>query len=571
MLIRTNALRGLVEAESGGSPVTDRWSELHGLLSQKYGADVANLFAEPSISRGNGAAESVARWHTDADGAAISYAALEPAGRTAASAQLTALLSRLEPSLRDPATAGLIGSALYIPSMADVMLVGGRPVIVNWGFLPSDIANSATRRDSHFRSTLGQFVPGIGAPEFDTGRLAAAAAPAAATAAAAAAPVAAAPVVVAATSRPWLGLAIANGIALLVLAILLLPGVLEYPGASASADDLDLRRQMNRSLEEQIDRLKRQLQQAAVCTPTNPAGTPNRTGNTTPATAPGTTPGTTPATTPGRREASTPNSPPTDGTHPLSNADLLKTLERSTVLVLVPSLAEKGGGLGLGTGFFINDKQIVTNRHVVQGEGNSAIFVTSKTLGRVGRARVVAIASPSQQGDDFAVLEIDQPTSAPPLALAPSIDRLSPVTAAGFPGLIVTADQSFRKLIEGDVTAVPEMVVTQGIVTVTQARNNVTYIIHTATIAPGNSGGPLADACGRVVAVNTFHFGTKTGPATTFNGGLASENLARFLGAANVSFTSSTGACEAGATAAPPAPAPAPTPTPPAATPPAQK
>lgn len=604
MLIRTNALRSLVEAEVRATPVTEHWGDISSVLTQRCGADVAALFAEPSISRSNGASESIARWYSEVEGPAVSLSALDATSRGTASGQLTSLLSRLEPVLRDPETADLIGPIVQIPSLADVMVVGGRPVIVNWGFLPDEVAASPQKREAHFRTTLGQFLPGVGVPSFVPSRssalpaatspaamapAAAAMTPATATAApVAAVPAAAVPVVVAESRyRPWLPIAIATGVALLALLVLLIPGVLVYPEQGAStAEEIELRKQMNRSLEEHVEKLRKQLAES-VCTLQNPVGpggttpggpqrstpgtpgqqgaapTPGTPGKTDPATPPGNDPA-----TPGQQGAATPPAtPPGDGKRPLTNAELLAGLEKSTVLVLTVS-ADGNDVEGFGTGFFINDKQIVTNRHVIQNAQPGRVVVVNKTLARPALAKVVASSPNAQPGrEDFALLEIEKPSGVTGVSLAGNTERLSPVTAAGYTGTLVKADPAFLRLIKGeDLNAMPEMVVTQGIVTVIQ-RNSAgpTLVYHTATISGGNSGGPLVDACGRVVAINTFNAIDKDRPIS-FNGAQASANLVNFLEKGNAQFSKAAGACET-TTAAAPTPAPTPAPTGPTPTP----
>ncbi|MFI5001822.1 MAG: trypsin-like peptidase domain-containing protein [Reyranellales bacterium] len=586
MLIRTNALRALVEAEVGSTPITDKWGEISTVLGQRCGSDVAALFAEPSISRSNGTSESIARWYSDADGPAVSLAALDPAGRGTAAAHLTSLLSRLEPVLRDPAMSSLIGPCVQIPSMADVMVVAGRPVIVNWGFLPEDIAASPARRESHFRTTLGQYLPGISVPPFHAGRgsaltaapvtpLMAAAAPAAAAAgmAAGSATATAAPatVVVAETARyrPWLPIAIATVVALIALLILLIPGVLVYPDRSiGAADDIELRRQMNRSLEEQVARLKKQLAEA-VCTSQNPGGAtpvpagPQRTpAPTSPPTPGDTTPGN---TAPGKQGQATPGTPgapvttmtsaPASGdARPLSNSDLLAILERATVLVLVASPDPGGRVESIGSGFFVNDRQIVTNRHVIANARPGRVFVANKALAHPVPANIAAMTKASPQSrEDFALLEVAQPTGIIGIPLPAATERLSPVTAAGFTGALLKGDEAFTRLLQGDATSMPDMIVTQGIVTVIQQSNGVPLVFHTATISGGNSGGPLADVCGRLVAVNTFTRNDGQRPIS-FNGALGATSVATFLESDNVGFTRVSGSCETG-TPAVPAPA----------------
>jgi S1-C subfamily serine protease len=611
MMIRTNALRGLVEAAVDGIPVTDRWDEIQTILTERCQDDVAALFARPSITRSNGASESIARWHSDIEGPAVSLSAIDPAAQGAITANLAALLSRLEPLLADPATSRLIGSCLYIPSMADVMVVGGRPVIVNWGFLAEDKAAATNRREAHFRSTLGQFLPALAVPAFGGDAPRTAAAPEAAHLAAA--PIDETPpsasamraadsrahVVALTDSRPWLPAAVATGIALLVLLLLLIPGILIYPDSGmAAAPDRSVRDQINGSLEEYVGQLRRQLAEAK-CTPLAPTGGAPKAvpgqppASRPPATTPGTTgeaprggPGAAPApagsaSTPATREATarppaavppaapsqppapTPAAaegrpPPAGSSQPLPSSQLLATLENATVLVLVLGPAQRGGSgvQSFGSGFFINDKQIVTNRHVVESAGPDRVFVANKALARPVKARVVTMSPNSELGrDDFALLEIAEAVNIVALPLGAEAERLNPVTAAGFTGTLVRDDQAFGRLLNGDGTAMPEMIVSQGIVTVVhRSASGTVSVYHTATISNGNSGGPLSDACGRVVAVNTFGRTDPNNPIV-FNGALSSASLLPFLENAQAKVTKATTACGAAAAAPPAAPA----------------
>ena len=151
---------------------------------------------------------------------------------------------------------------------------------------------------------------------------------------------------------------------------------------------------------------------------------------------------------------------------------------------VVPGSAQRA----LGSGFVIDkDGHIVTNYHVVQGASEIEVSFSNKDT---VEAKVVG----SDPSTDLALLKVDVDAKAlTPLSLADS-DKVAvgdPVVAIGNPfGL--------------------ERTVTAGIVSALQrevrAPNNYTidHVIQTdAPINSGNSGGPLIDADGRVIGVNS--------------------------------------------------------------------
>ena len=142
----------------------------------------------------------------------------------------------------------------------------------------------------------------------------------------------------------------------------------------------------------------------------------------------------------------------------------------------------------LGSGFVVDkDGHVVTNYHVVQGASRIEVsFSNQDTV----KAKVVG----TDASTDLALLKVDVPANAlTPLSLADSdaVQVGDPVVAIGNPfGL--------------------ERTVTAGIVSALQrevrAPNNyaIDHVIQTdAPINSGNSGGPLIDAQGRVIGVNS--------------------------------------------------------------------
>jgi len=134
------------------------------------------------------------------------------------------------------------------------------------------------------------------------------------------------------------------------------------------------------------------------------------------------------------------------------------------------------GGRGSGSGIVWNDGGlVVTNAHVVRGA--SATIETAD--GTTRRARVIR----RDDRCDLAALYVEHAAG---FVAAPKRDSQTLV-----PGELVVAVGNPHGLV-GAATA--------GLV----HRCNARWVIADVRLAPGNSGGPLADAQGRVVGVNSM-------------------------------------------------------------------
>lgn len=223
-------------------------------------------------------------------------------------------------------------------------------------------------------------------------------------------------------------------------------------------------------------------------------------------------------------------------------AGLARDLEHSVALVLG---ATGGGGVGMGSGFFIAPDLLVTNRHVVADMAPDSVLVTSESIGAPIEAQVIAITNDDEIGrPDFALLRLSAPPpQVRPLEIAAEVEKLSRVVTAGYPAFITGTDPQFQALMGGDAAAAPSMIFTSGEVSVVQRQfNGPSIIIHTADMSQGNSGGPLVDQCGRVVGVNTFiSEDQSSGRRGLYS--LGGNALKAFLGAHGVTFESADGAC----------------------------
>lgn len=184
---------------------------------------------------------------------------------------------------------------------------------------------------------------------------------------------------------------------------------------------------------------------------------------------------------------------------PTSNPRTVGALmEQSTVFIF----SIVGDGARTGTGFFVAPGIIATNRHVV-GAANAKVLVTNKELGGIVPAQIIAISN--VEARDYALLRIapDKAARAPFLRMTDDARRTDRVSAWGFPAAVTGDDPKFKALMQGDAKAVPEVVYSEGVISVL-LNQNPPLIVHTALISQGNSGGPLVNEQGAVLGINTM-------------------------------------------------------------------
>ncbi|MDR1947445.1 MAG: serine protease [Desulfovibrio sp.] len=304
----------------------------------------------------------------------------------------------------------------------------------------------------------------------------------------------------------------ASGVLLGVLAVLLLlrgffpalqkadtpePPLASAPAAPVDANGraarLDRLRAGNKGLEDEVQRLKALLRE-------DPCALPDLLGKIVPEGSDAAPPGSdaTPAGD-GKDAPAQPAAPPAGPAPPAAMpVGTAALLAEATVFVV----SSYEGSTGMGSGFFVAPGIVATNRHVARSP-QASVIVGNKALGGMCRASVAAFSGDGNR--DFALLKIEggQAAAIPFLRIARGAERTERVSAWGFPGYIAAIDPKLSAMAEGDIKSVPDVVYSEGVVSVVLDRTPP-VILHTAALSQGNSGGPLVNAAGVVVGINTF-------------------------------------------------------------------
>ena len=172
------------------------------------------------------------------------------------------------------------------------------------------------------------------------------------------------------------------------------------------------------------------------------------------------------------------------------------TLRQQARPAVLRVIAEGNDFVSTGTGFVLNeDGYVATNQHVVAD-------ATSFALHQAGRQASATLVW-SSTALDLAILRMGgRLAGIKPVTLAlssPEENSDQNVLAVGFPGV---SDELAVAAVAIDPTSTPGEV--SRFFEGTWGQGATLQIVqHTASINSGNSGGPLFDACGRVIGVNT--------------------------------------------------------------------
>ncbi|TCI03982.1 FHA domain-containing protein [Corallincola luteus] len=214
-----------------------------------------------------------------------------------------------------------------------------------------------------------------------------------------------------------------------------------------------------------------------------------------------------------------------------SNAALKRVEELERGVVRIVNLMSDGTSTGTGS-LLNNDGYIATNHHVIE-DYDELFIITHNDEQRI-EAEVI-IDSPQL---DLAVIRVRGIQGNPVAINDGSLGKTSQVYAFGYPGI---SDQA-----PGGHAAV-QATATEGTVsrvyTGSWGGSRALKIVqHDAAVNPGNSGGPLLDACGRMVGTNTMAIKAQAGHGA-FWASHASE-LTAILNSKGISFTRDTSTCD---------------------------
>jgi len=523
--IGKTSLAGLHLVTLGGEPVLRSYRRLHDTLQSRCGPAAA-LFAEPVVTWPAQDSPGSVSWYADVPGDGEALAALPVERRAPVERQLRDILRQLGPLLHDPELGPLLRRSLALGSADGLLAVGSTPVLIGWG-LAADGAGSEEAVADRAAAWSGAYAD---AP---------APAPMAAPPPSSGLPVRALPISAPATRPAWdwalipasvvvaalfLGIGLYAGARMVAARVAERPNSVALLNEPATREATDRQREQNLGLEREIE-AHRRLLSVNVCT-SDPAQTP-RLG-------------------PDRAAPVLPGAvvPPPGGQ--AFQGTLAELLTQAVVLIIAPSSGPDGGA-STGSGFFVAPDLIATNLHVIEGADPAEIVVTSKKLGRTTHARVVAQTPSSEIGSpDIALLRVDGAPGIQPLAFSTTAAPLDQVIAAGFPGLLMQSDEAFTRLRNGDAAAVPELILTDGRINAIQsAAGGMKIIPHSAAVSGGNSGGPLADACGRVLGINTFITANRE-QVVHANYAQKSDGIVAFIRQNGVDVADLTGPCVPG-------------------------
>lgn len=184
----------------------------------------------------------------------------------------------------------------------------------------------------------------------------------------------------------------------------------------------------------------------------------------------------------------TPLSPPEPEAVPAGVSAAPPPSVEAVVAKALPAVVVVETPVSRGSAFFVDDARLLTNHHVVAGQSYVKLRLADGTLLNAG----IAATAPDH---DLAVLRLMREGSGP-LPARPALAL----------GTIREVQPGQAVLAIGTPLGVLQNTVTRGIVSSLRQLDQVLLLQTDTALNPGNSGGPLLAADGRVVGINTLGF-----------------------------------------------------------------
>ncbi|WP_227698579.1 S1C family serine protease [Sphingomonas hengshuiensis] len=219
------------------------------------------------------------------------------------------------------------------------------------------------------------------------------------------------------------------------------------------------------------------------------------------------------------------------GTAPARADDISASARGVVRVVTIAVVGDDVVGFGHGSGFAVSPNRIVTNAHVVEladrYPDNVVIGVVPSEGDKSYQGRLIAI----DKQRDLALIEFSGIRLAPLTLYSGAPGDGETLIALGYPGNVDVATARSA----ADFITPQSPVRSQGGYAGLRSLEGTSVLLHTASIARGNSGGPLLDRCGRVLGVNSAITRGDEGDSS-FAFAIAGTELAAFLTAAKQPF-----------------------------------
>ncbi|WP_213981388.1 serine protease [Sphingomonas sp. dw_22] len=215
-----------------------------------------------------------------------------------------------------------------------------------------------------------------------------------------------------------------------------------------------------------------------------------------------------------------------------AHADDISASGRGVVrIVTIAVVGDEVVGFGHGSGFAVAPNRIVTNAHVVELASRYPDNVVIGVVPSEGDKSFQGTLIKIDTARDLALIEFTG-VKLPPLTLySGGVQDGEALIALGYPGNVDLATARSA----ADFITPQSPVRSQGGFAGLRMLQGTSVLLHTASIARGNSGGPLLDRCGRVLGVNSAITRADEGDST-FAFAIAGTELGAFLREAGQPF-----------------------------------